>query len=145
MAHDAVDKGTGATLTLGTSAWETGLEILSMSWTGMEREALETTHLATTLATSGTNVGGKTYIPADHADPGSLEIEAHLNPNTMPPINYIAEDVTLTFQNNADAAGATWTASGFCTSFSTGDINQGIMTVNATFKLSGLMTVTTDA
>ena len=151
MASSAVDKGTGATLAIANTTWDAGvgaatLQILSMSWTGMERGSIETTHLTTTAATAGTNAGGKTYIPEDYADPGSLEVEGHLNPDAVPPLNHAQDTLTLTFQDPTDAAGATWAASAFCTSFSTQPIsNSEVMKFNATFKMSGLITITADA
>jgi len=61
MAAKTPDVGTGATIGFSTSFFATAT---SFSWSGVSREALDTTTLATTAA--------KTYMPGDLYDGASV-------------------------------------------------------------------------
>ncbi len=144
MASNVVDVGNGLTLTLATDTWEASVEIVSMEWSGITREAIETTHLGTTLPGAGT-LGSKTFIPSDHTDPGELAIEFHFNPDDKPAFETAAETVTATWFGPDDAAGATWACSAFWTSYGTGSMTaEEKMVGSGTLKMTGNITITAD-
>ena len=127
------DEGSGATITFGTSG--TALQCISIQGSGIAREALETTHLATTG-------GYKTYLPADYKDPGEISCTFRYNPDTQPPVAAVAETITITYpvptgKNN----GATEASSGFVTTFDGPSLeNDTIMDATCTIKRTGAVT-----
>jgi len=144
MAGASVNVGTGTTLTAGTSGWTA--ELLSLDLNGIAREAIETSHSGTAAAGAGKHAN-RTYIPGDLADPGSLDVTFHFNPDTEPPIDQPAETWTVAFPLvSGDSTPASWAASGFMTEFSvTGPGQDDKMVGSATIKLSGNTTRTAAA
>lgn len=134
MASPIVQEGHGATLTFGTSSYAP--KIVSINTPSFTREALATTHLATT--------GGKTFIPAATVDYGELSFTVQTNPDALPPITGVAETITLTFGD--DGGGATpadWEFSGFITSVGEASITTDeIIVQDITVKVSGTITAT---
>lgn len=128
MASSAVDLGTGAVLVFSGFTYE----ITAMSISGLSREAIDTTNLATTA----NGVGSKTYIGGDLSDPGELSVEGHFNPDDSPPIEGASGVGTITF-----AETATWAASMFLTAFDFDIPLEEKMTFTATFKLTGQITI----
>lgn len=120
----APDHGQGATLTFASGF---GALALSMNWTGITREAIETTNLATTA--------GKTFQPSRIYDPGELAVELQLDSDLAPPITATAESVTITFPD-----AETRSASGFLTSFEMNVAGEEVMTASATIKFTGAIT-----
>lgn len=125
------DLGSGNTNTIitfdgsGTSAMF--VNVLRFDWSGIHRDAVDTTTLATT--------GGKTFIPADTYDPGSLNVEMQLDTDrSITPITNTAEACTITFPD-----GETRSASGFLTDFAM-NVDDGVMTATGTIKFSGNIT-----
>lgn len=119
------DLGHGASITFASGFIA---KILSIDWGGISRAAIETTVLDTS--------GGKTFMPGDNYDPGQISVEMQFDSDAAPPITGAAETVTLTFPD-----GETWAASGFLTEFEIGNVtNEGVMTANATIKLTGSIT-----
>jgi len=136
----AVDVGTGATFVFGTVA--VALEITSIETSGVSREAIDVTTLATT--------GGRTFIPGDLYDPGEIALEGFLDPNLgdalITKIGAVKETCTITFPIPAGgASGATFVASGFLTEFDTSTPLEEEMTFSATIKLSDDITWTDSA
>jgi len=134
MASSPVDLGTGASISFGTSSFAS--QLTDISFSGMARESIETTHLGTAVAGTG-KIGSKTFLPGVLVDPGEMSIEGHFNPDTVPPIEASAETITITF-----AEGATWAGSGFMTSYEPGVPLEDKMTFSATIKWTGNITVT---
>ena len=116
----ATDIGTGTTLTFRSF----GMELMTVSWTGIERAAIDTSHMGTT--------GGRTFIPGDLYDPGEIVAEVHLNTTDEPEITGAAAALTITFPD-----AETWSASAFMTGFEFTDPLEDKMTATATFKCSG--------
>jgi hypothetical protein len=131
----AVDEGHGATLTLGTHTWDTAALIKSISFDAIARQALETTHLAT--------ANGRTFMPEDLPDYGSLTVEFYHIDAIAPPYA-AAETVTVTYPiGTGQSAGATIACSGFLTEYTPGSPAVGeIMMGTAKWKLTGPMTFT---
>ncbi len=87
MAQPTVDIGTGAVLVFSASSWTA--EIANFKRAGIKRAEIDTTHLGTT--------GGKTKMPGDLYDPGTLDVEFHYNPDSPPPYTATAETVQIQF------------------------------------------------
>lgn len=127
------NSGFGSTITFSSGFFA---EITNISWGGIEREPLETTHMTTTD-------GKRTFIPSDLSDAGEITVEGHCDEDTAPPYTSAAETVTLTFKvRSGNSSGATWAASGFMTSFDMDDPMDGIISFTGTVKLSAAITVT---
>ncbi len=106
-------------------------EITSISWSGISRESLETTHAGTATA--------RTFFPHALFDPGELEVEIQFDATTRPPIDNAAETWTVDF--SGAGSGNTWAASGFMTGFSISGGIDDIYTASGTVKLSGDITI----
>lgn len=143
MAGTKVDVGTGTTVVFGTSAFTANLT--SVTWDGMDRASVETSHMGTAAPGAGKH-GNKTYIPGDFSDPGEVTMEIHFDPDKEPPIDQPIETITVSFPLVAgDATPASWAASGFVTSFSVNDPIEDLMTATMVIKLSGNITLTAAA
>lgn len=127
------DIGTGVTITFGTSSF--AARVASISIDGMSREAIETSHLATTVDA----MGGRTYIPGDLVGAGTLTLEIHFDPTLTPPIGAAAESITITFVNTE---ASTWQFSGFATAFSASIPLEDLMTGSLTVQITGKITIT---
>lgn len=132
MAAGATDIGTGSTLLLATSTYETGLEILSMEWSDVSRPEIDTTHLTTTTA--------RTSKPGALYSAGRLEVEAHFRTNAFPPLNTDPESITLTIRPGVD--GTTWAATGYFTDFGFTVPLEDKMTARFTIVFTGAIVVT---
>lgn len=123
----ATDVGTGASILFGTSAW--AFEMNDLSWSGIERAFIDSSHLGTTVA--------RTFILGDLYDPGSLTIQGHLDQDSSgnPILTDEMETVTLTFPNSK-----TYSATGGLQSFEVGVPLEDKMVVTAVVKFSGAIT-----
>ena len=111
--------------------------IKSPSWSGIAREALDTTNM------SNAN-GAMTNIPSKIYNPGTLKISGFFNPDVKPPLTtQAAETVTLTFPiPTGKSNAATWVASGYLTDFDfTADVKT-LWEFNGTLTFTGDITVT---
>lgn len=124
MAAVTPDVGTGTSIAFSTSFLG---RLTSVRWTGISREALETTTMATT--------GGRDFIPGDLYDPGELQCEIQFDTDATPPISSAAETITITWP---DAETAIF--SGFMTGFEISDVLEQVMTATATIKITGDIT-----
>lgn len=110
------------------------LLILDVSWDGITREMIETTH-----ATTANNY--RTYMVADFADAGALSCTIEFNALVLPPINGVFETVSVDF--GADAT--KFTAQGAMTDFSLTGNTSGtpdMATATCGLKFSGPITIT---
>jgi hypothetical protein len=131
----AVDEGRGATLTLGTSTWDTAALIISIEFDEIARAALETTHLTTANA--------RTYMPEDLPDYGSVTLE-FLHIDSIAPPYAAAETVTITYPlGTGQAVPATAAFLGFLTNYKPGGAVVGeLMKGTAKYKVTGVITFT---
>ena len=136
MADATVDLGTGATITFsGFSA-----ELTSITPSGAARETFESTHLGTTVA-GANEFGGRTFVFGTLSDPGEVSVEGHFNPGYTPQLDAAEASLVITF-----ASGTTWTCSAAgLTSYDPSVEVEQIMTFSATFKLSGVVSVSAAA
>jgi len=117
---------TGITITFDTGFFA---EILEVNGPDGSRESINTSHMGTLLA--------HTFTPAKLVDWGSLSVNIGFESWETPPINSVAETVTLTFPN-----GDTWAFSGFMTGFSLTAPLEDKITADCTVKISGDVTIT---
>lgn len=136
MGAPTVDQGQGMTIVFGTSSWTA--ELLSLGWSGASREAIPTSHLGTAAPATG-KWGNMTFMASDLTDPGSLDIEYHLNPDTTPLLDSVAETVTITFPSppGVTTSGAKWSCSCFATAVEGTVPERGKMTGRVTLKITG--------
>lgn len=124
------DEGYGTTI-VGGSSGSFFAEIQSVSLSGYERAAIETTHMTSTS-------GWRTFQPSDLKSPGTIELELSFRPNDNIPITSAAETWTITFPiPSGGSSGATLACSGFLTSFEFSDPMDERMTATATLQLTG--------
>ncbi len=127
----ATDVGTGVTITFQSGFFA---EITDVRVSGYHRDAIETTHATSTN-------GWRTFIPSDLTDVGQIEVDLNFNADDTPPIDQVAEDVTLTFPiPSGSTTGATFKASGFMTDFEIGVPIDDRMTASATIKYTAAPT-----
>lgn len=132
----AADEGRGATLVLGTSAWDTTALITNITPDAITRAALDTSHLTTT--------NYRTFIPEDLLDPGGFTVEFHHDGDVEPPISNVPETVTIQYPAQTGwSTGPSIQASGFCTEYTPGAAAVGeLLKGTAKFKFTGVITFT---
>lgn len=121
--------GTGATVVFSAA---TGFlaQPTSISHSGIERPAVDTTHLGTTAA--------RTFKSGELYDPGEVTVALLLDPTTAPPIISTATGtLTITYM----ALGVWKVPSAICTGFSITNALEERIEAEMTFKLSGALTV----
>ena len=127
------DVGTGTVATFGTSGF-TG-ELLSVDWSGISRESVNTSHMGTTTF--------HTFIPGDLTDPGELTLEFNFEPDDEPIWDDVEETLTIAFPLEVgQSSPATWAATVFATDVSVTDPLEDKMTMTMTLKATGAITVT---
>lgn len=133
----ATTLGTGTTVTFGTSAFSA--QLLSVDWSGIERESVDTTHMGTTDAR--TFMGGSLY------DPGEIEMEIAFDGDDTPPIAGAAETITVEFgkKSSGSTNGAKWAGTGFVSEFEVTSPLEDKMEATMTVKMSGAITFTDEA
>lgn len=130
----------GLTVAFGTSAFSQNL--LSYTMSGRSIGAIETTHQGTTVATSN-EVGGKTYAAEYFGDPGTLVLNMHYDPDKVPPMNGVAETITITYRTESgDSTGTILSVSGLLVDDSVDYGEDGIVTWSGTWQCSGVWTRT---
>lgn len=118
------DLGHGTTI-----AFETGFigNITNASWSGITRATVDTTTFST--------AGGKTFIPGDTYDPGTLSVTMQHATTATLPILQAADTVTITHPGND-----TMSASGFLTSYSITIADEEVTEAEVEIKLTGNIT-----
>lgn len=114
-------------------------EVTNLSWTGISRTVVSTSHSGTSAA--------MTFRPSDLYNPGTLEVQGHFDHDKalITPLTSAAETVTITFPlDTGETTSATWVASGFLTEFSWegGTVDDQAASYSATLKLTGAITIT---
>jgi hypothetical protein len=124
--------GFGCTLTFGTTT-SYAPKKRSINGPGLSREALNSSHLATTG-------GYETYIPNDLVEGGEVSMEVFWDAlDTYPPISAAAETITIT---NNDSGAATEAFSGFITGFEKSSELGALQMATVTIKVAGAVTFT---
>ena len=118
--------GTGITITFSGGFLA---EILNVADQGMERAAIDATHMGS---------AEMDFLPGQLPNWGQLECEIAFDPDQKPPLGGAAETVTITYPN-----GTTWARSGFMIGFQSQAPLEERMTATASIKFTGDLTVTT--
>ncbi len=133
-----VDIGTGLTLGFAPSFTDTPgaavYELLSLNWTGISRGEVESTHMGTTA--SPATFGGKTHLPTDIVNAGTIEVEGHFNPDITPPIEQAKTAAVITWPT-----GDIWTGSAIVTDFSFGVPLEDKMPFTCTMQMNSGVTI----
>ena len=126
MPAPEITTGTTVTFDSGFLA-----QITDLDWSGVSREAIETSHFGTT--------GGRTHTPGSLYDGGALSGTLIFNPieNTTHPIQGTTETVTVTFPS-----GDTWSSDGFMVDFGFTGTLEDKFTATFSIKMSGDLTIT---
>lgn len=131
----ACNEATGVTLSIASDS-DFYADIVDFDGPNMSRNAIDCTTLAST---------SMTYKPSTLVDYGELNVTLNFDPNVLPPISSVAEEVTLTFPTDnsvgASAGDSTWTFTGFMTNFSPSGSVGDKMTATATIKITGIIAV----
>jgi hypothetical protein len=129
------DIGTGATFEFVTTGLT--LDLTSIEVSGVAREAVDITHLGTTVA--------KAFIPGDLYDPGEISFEGLLDPQDGDtfPITGASETMRVTFPTPSGlTTPAKFECTGFVTEYEFGVPMEEEMTFSMTIKLTGAITWT---
>ena len=130
-ALGATDVGYGSTIAFSGHPFA---EILSIEWSGISREAIETSHMGTT----GTTTNAKTFIAHDLYDGGDITVECNLDDAAIAWLpTAAAATTTLTFAGSD----STWAASCFATNVDVSVPLDDKMTITVTLKVAGEITV----
>jgi hypothetical protein len=129
------DQLCGVTITFSTGFFA---EITNLSWDGISRTAVPTSHAGTT--------GGMTFKPSDLYNAGSLQIQGHFDHDKalITPLTASAATVTITFPlDTGETTASTWTASAFVTDFSWsgGTVDDDAASYSSTLKITGGITI----
>lgn len=125
----ATDIGHTASVAFATTGYNTFIaEITNISWDGISRASIPTSHMQTSTA--------HTFIPSDLYDPGNLALELNFDQDALPPITAAAEAITVTVPEGGTVT-ATWVASGFVTDFSWNAPDEDKMTATCGIKFTG--------
>ena len=139
IGGSAVDVGTGASVTFASGFVA---RLLSLSLDDAAREAIKTTYMGSTAGDDTDNFGGHTYIPGQLSDAGSVTMEIHFNPDTLPPIGSAAETFSIDFDTyGTDTENTAWDGTGFLTSMDVGVPLEDVMTATITVKLTSTLTL----
>lgn len=134
MASPLSDIGTGATIAFGTSSFTARFS--EFNWEGIERQVIPAPYLALPATGSG-KIGNMPKLLGTVIDPGRITGTIHFNPDTVPPIDEVAETITVTFR-----AGATWVFSGQMVSYNPKNPLDGLMTADVTIEALGEISIT---
>lgn len=122
--------GTGSAFTFsGYTA-----NVLSIGWTGIDRAYIDTTHMGTSTARSGT--------PADLYDPGEVEIGHEFHAGNVPLTSGTA---ALSIQFGSETATSAtnyvmWSANAYLSGFEIDDPLEDRITARARFRCVGAIT-----
>ena len=140
MAGQPVDVSTGLTIVFGTSGFSA--QIIGAGISGKSRKAIDVSHMGT--ATPGAlEDGNMVFIPGRLSDPGSLDVEFHYNPDTIPPIDLAEEVITVTYPKAPGDTSATIKVfNGFFTSHDEAYPLDDKMVLSGTIKITGPIVTT---
>jgi len=140
MAGSGVDIGTGGSITFGTSGFAP--EVNNITWGGISREVIETSHLGTSPA-GDNEIGSKTYLAGKLSDPGEISIEGNFDVREHPPIEEDPETITVKCPlYSGDSTQGQFAADGQMTEFELTIPTEDKMGFTATIKITGPITIT---
>lgn len=125
-------------ITVGFATSNFAFDLMDVNPFDASRDSVECTHQGSLIA--------KEFEPADLMDWGDLSVTGAHDQDVRPPIDQIAEVITITFPKKipASGSGAIISGTGFLTGFSvTGPLNAKIE-FDATIKWAGDLTFTAE-
>lgn len=127
------DIGTGATVTFVSSSFTAN--ITDISWDGITRPDIKTSHLGTTTA--------DTFTHGDLYDPGGMTLQIQFDINKTPPFGSTSEVITFTppVAPGYMTAGS-WSATGYVNSYGFQVPHEDLMTATIGIKFSGTIATT---
>ncbi len=136
MAYAKPQVGTGTTIAFGTTSAMDSLEWDSFALDGVETPVVDTTKLATT--------GGRTFIPGDLYDGGTLTASCFADTDVPPVTVHATETITLTvpITDGTNGTAGTIAFPGFIQSYSTDFPLEDAVKHNVTIKIAGTITYT---
>lgn len=144
MAGAAIHIGIGSTITFGTSTY-TAL-LTGLSWSGLSRDILETTAMATDLTPGATTFGNATYRPVSIVDGGEVTAEVYFNPDLTPPMVPAtvanSEVITIAFPIVGAESAPSWAFSGYCKGFEANCPLEDLMTATLVIRVTAGVTKT---
>jgi len=124
---DLVDLSHGITIAFATSSFTA--QITDITPPGPSRESIDVSHQGT--------VKWREFLPQDLVDNGEMNFTINFNPDTDPPIDGVAEVITITWPS-----ANTWVFSGFFTEYSPEAPHLEKMTGSVTVKVTGVINIT---
>ena len=127
----APDLGTGSTIDFGTSSYSAAL--MSVSWSGITRPAVKTSHMGSTVADA--------FIVGDFYDAGEIQATFQFDGTAakQPPIGGVAEIITIVVAG--DTGVSSWRATGFISDTSWDGPLEDLMIVSCTIKTTGAISI----
>lgn len=140
MPGSPVDLSTGMSISYATSSFTA--ELIGAGNSGVSRKSVDVSHMGT-AAPGAAEYGNMKFIAGRLTDAGSLDVEMHYNPDTIPPIDLAAEVITVTFPLfPGDTTAAKLVFTGFFTSYDEAYPLDDKMVVSGAIKVSGSIAVT---
>lgn len=131
----AVDLGTGTQIAFLTSGFSA--QVLDVTPPEVSRESVDTSHMGTAAPAAG-SFGNRTFIFGKLVDGGELSFEIHFDPDDVPPIHELAEQIKITFPVPAGLTnGAEWEFPGAMTSYAPAVPLDDKMVASITVKVAG--------
>lgn len=136
MAFAKPTVGTGLTIAFGTTNAYSTLLKRDAALTGVSTPSVDTTHLGTT--------GGRTFIPGDLYDGGTLTFTVLADTDVPPVIVHATETITLTvpITDGTNGTAGTIAFDGFIQEYTTNFPLEDVITHDVTVKVAGTMTYT---
>lgn len=119
--------GIGHGCTIAFAGGQANVE--DLEWTGISRDAIETTHMETSE--------GGTFLPSGNYDPGSLSITWQLDPAQT--TNFVTSTPSTAALNFSDGS-ANWAATAFISDYGVACPDKDKMMASATLKFTGDIT-----
>lgn len=140
MAGSPVDLATGMTVAFATSSFSA--EIIGAGMSGVSRKAVDVSHMGT-AAPGAASYGNMAFIAGRLTDAGTLDLEMHYNPDTIPPIDLVEEVITVTFPLfPGDSTATKLVFTGFFTAYDEAYPLDDKMVVSGAIKVTGSVAVT---
>ena len=138
MAGATRDTATGITAVFATSSFTA--EVKDIDWGSVTRESHPVSHQGT-AAPGAAKFGNMEFLESDLTDPGTVTMLFHFDPDKEPPIDQVAEVMTLTWPKAAaDSTAATWAASVFAIDWSQSSKLDTVQEMTVQFQVSGNVT-----
>lgn len=124
----------GLTVAFGTTSYAP--IIRSIGWSGLERGAVDNSHVGLTDHDSGISAFME-WIPRGWIDGGEIQFEIIWGHDKEPPISKAAETITITFVGTGTVGQGSLAFSGFVTGFTMDGTDEDGYVGTVTVKIAG--------